>query len=1034
MSKEKGKNKKMEQLQRKSINERQRRKTIVYGVCGGIIIAAILVVTTLWVSGGARRGTDEAVNRVSEFYLEELAGRRAQVVYEDLKNNFAHMENALGILEDSDLESQETLQSFLKKVKTLYGVDEFALVDENDMVYTANGVVLGREEYGNDYDFLFGELAEPVIRTPNFQGERKQMVLATPAEGIFFQGTRVRTCFIRINIDEMLSYLTLQTSDNETYCNLYYRDGESLTNDEFGHLVEGGNLLSALSQAQFDNGFGFEMLKDDFENGRSGQTSFHHHGVREELSYIPVEGTDWMLTILIRDSVINEQISSISSEMMSRGVVQVLVTMLTMLGVFLALIYQSRKNAGVLLKQEKENGDRIRSAYAQIEREQTAMENIHATMGSGLWSMEFDKNARMISCIWSDVFRDMLGYQGEDEFPNKLESWSDLLHTDDKDYVMKEYWDTVLDYSGEKTYDVEYRLLTRNVGWRWFHAAGRLSRREDGSPITFVGLFVDIDDEKKMELQLEQQQKDLQDALAEAQHANRAKTTFLNNMSHDIRTPMNAIIGFTSLAAAHIDNTKQVQEYLSKITTSSNHLLSLINDVLDMSRIESGKMKIEEKETSLPEIMHDLKTIVQADIASKRLEFFIDTADVVNEHVLCDKLRLNQVLLNLLSNAMKFTKPGGIVSVRILQKGNSSGGLASYEFRVKDTGIGMSKEFVEHVFEPFERERTSTISGIQGTGLGMAITKNIVDMMGGTISVESEEGKGTTFTVSLQLKTCSGSVRQEAIPELKGLRALVVDDDFNTCSSVTKMLSTIGMRPDWTTSGKEAVLRARLAGEQNDEYAAYIIDWLMPDMNGVEVVRRIRGIIGNEKPIIILTAYDWSDIEEEARKAGVTAFCSKPIFLSELRDILESPFAVEEVKDDASEENTCFDGKKILLVEDNELNQEIAVEILQEAGFFIDVAEDGVVAVDKVKKAEPGQYDLILMDIQMPIMDGYEATRQIRAMEGSNLAGIPIIAMTANAFDEDRKAARDAGMDGHIAKPIDIPKLMELLMEVLQRT
>ena len=406
--------------------------------------------------------------------------------------------------------------------------------------------------------------------------------------------------------------------------------------------------------------------------------------------------------------------------------------------------------------------------------------------------------------------------------------------------------------------------------------------------------------------------------------------------------------------------------------------------------------------------------------------------DVVNEHVLCDKLRLNQVLLNLLSNAMKFTKPGGMVSVRILQKGNAPGGCASYEFQVKDTGIGMSREFAEHVFEPFERERTSTVSGIQGTGLGMAITKNIVDMMGGTISVESAEGKGTTFTVALQFKTCSGPVRQEEILELKGLRALVADDDFNTCSSVTKMLSIIGMRPDWTTSGKEAVLRAKLAGEQNDEYAAYIIDWLMPDMNGVEVVRRIRGIIGNEKPIIILTAYDWSDIEEEARKAGVTAFCSKPIFLSELRDILESPFTALVAGEAACGGRACFEGKKILLVEDNELNQEIAVEILQEAGFFIDVAEDGVVAVDKVEKAEVGQYDLILMDIQMPIMDGYEATRQIRAMENSNLEGIPIIAMTANAFDEDRKAARDAGMDGHIAKPIDIPKLMELLTEILR--
>lgn len=1017
----------MDQLWQNGMNEKQKKQTIAYGIVGGIIIAAILLITTIWVSNSARIGTNQAVNRVSKFYLEELAGRRAQVVSEELKNNFAYIENSLAILESSDLESQETLRAFLGKVKKLYGVDKFALVDENGIVYTEHSTASGLGRYA----FLSEELTEPVISTVNLYGAKKQVILAVPVEDIVFQGSRIKVCFIQINIDEMLSSLTLQTSDNETYCSLYYRNGESLTNSDFGNFKGENNLLSALSQADINNKFNYEQLEDDFENGVSGQISFKYQGYQEDLCYIPIEDTNWMLTILIRDNVISDQISSISSGMMSRSIIQIVITVIVMLAVFLILIHQYRRNARFLLEQEKADGDRIRAAFAQIEREQAAMENIHAAMNSGLWSMEFNEKAEIISCTWTDVFRKMVGYESEEDFPNRLESWSDLLNEEEKEGVLKEYWDTVRDYTGEKTYDVQYRLHTRHNGWRWFHAAGRLSRREDGSPITFVGLFVDIDDEKKMEERLEKQKIDLEDALKAAQHANKAKTTFLNNMSHDIRTPMNAIIGFTSLAAAHIDNTEQVKDYLSKITTSSNHLLSLINDVLDMSRIESGKVKIEEKEASLPEIMHDLKTIVQADIASKQLEFYIDTVDVVNENVLCDKLRLNQILLNLLSNAMKFTKPGGMVSVRILQKGNAPEGWASYEFQVKDTGIGMSREFQEQVFEPFERERTSTVSGIQGTGLGMAITKNIVDMMGGTISVASEEGKGTTFTVALQLRTCSGTVRQEVIPELQGLRALVVDDDFNTCSSVTQMLSVIGMRPDWTTSGKEAVLRVKLAEDQNDEYAAYIIDWLMPDMNGIEVVRRIRGIIGEGRPIIILTAYDWSDIEEEARKAGVTAFCSKPIFLSELRELLESPFMVSNTEDTIFEDNVSFKGKKILLVEDNERNQEIAVEILQETGFIMDVAEDGIIAVDKIKAAKPGQYDLILMDIQMPIMNGYEATRQIRALDDPVLASIPIIAMTANAFDEDRKTAFDAGMNGHVAKPINIPKLMELLRDIL---
>ena len=1016
----------MEQSHHSGIDKTQRRQTVAFAIWGGLIIAIILLLTTVWVATNAQTSTNQAVARVSEFYLEELAGRRAQVVSEELNNNYAYMERALAVIESSDLESQESLRRFLGRVKRLYGVSKFALVDENGIVYTQHSTASGLSRY----PFLSQELTGPSISMSNLYGARKQVVLAIPVEGVVFQGTRIEACFIQLNVSEMLSSLTLQGDGNVTYCNLYHRSGESLSENDFGYLSSGQNLLDALKEARMEPGSSYAGLLQDFQDGTPGQISFHYENVHEDLCYVPVEGTDWMLTILIRDNVITDQIGSISSGMMRRSIIQIVITVLVMLGVFLALIAQSRRSARILLEQEKADGARIRAAYAQVEREQVAMDMIHAAMGSGQWSMDFDEDANMVSCTWSHVFRNMLGYESEEDFPNVLESWSELLHDEDRDRVLGAYWAAVQDYTGGTVYDVEYRLLTRHAGWRWFHAAGRLSRREDGSPMTFVGLFLDVDDAKRMAEQLERQKIDLQDALAAAQHANRAKTTFLNNMSHDIRTPMNAIIGFTSLAAAHIDNTEQVQDYLAKITTSSNHLLSLINDVLDMSRIESGKVKIEEKETSLPEIMHDLKTIVQADIASKQLEFYIDTADVVNEHVLCDKLRLNQVLLNLLSNAMKFTMPGGIVSVRVIQKGAAAEGRASYEFQVKDTGIGMSQEFLAHVFDPFERERSSTVSGIQGTGLGMAITKNIVDMMDGTISVVSEEGKGSTFTVSLQLKTCSGPVRQEEIPQLKGLRALVADDDFNTCSSVTKMLATVGMRPDWTTSGKEAVLRTKLAWEQGDEYAAFIIDWLMPDMNGVEVVRRVRTIIGDEKPIIILTAYDWSDIEEEARAAGVTAFCSKPIFLSELREVLESPFATPKEEDDKAQA-VSFEGKKVLLVEDNELNQEIAVEILQGAGFVVEVADDGESAVERMEQSAPGQYDLILMDIQMPIMNGYEATEKIRALGDPRVAGIPIIAMTANAFDEDRRAALEAGMNGHIAKPIDIPKLMELLQDLL---
>ncbi len=530
----------------------------------------------------------------------------------------------------------------------------------------------------------------------------------------------------------------------------------------------------------------------------------------------------------------------------------------------------------------------------------------------------------------------------------------------------------------------------------------------------------------------EERRKVLQDALAAAEHANRAKTTFLNSMSHDIRTPMNAIIGFTALAAAHIDNKKQVADYLGKISVSSEHLLSLINDVLDMSRIESGKVKLDERETHLPDVLHDLRTIIQANVHAKQLELFIDTVDVVHEDIICDKLRLNQILLNLISNAVKFTKPGGMLSIRVIEKEGAPSGYANYMFRVKDSGIGMSREFQKHIFEAFTREQTSTVSGIQGAGLGMAITKNIVDMMGGTISVESEIGKGSEFTVCLRFRISGSSPHCEQIPRLVGLHALVADDDFNTCASVTRMLGKIGMRAEWTTSGKEAVLRAQLAIENDDEFSVYIIDWIMPDMNGIETVRRIRAIIGDSKPIIILTAYDWTEIEEEALAAGVTAFCSKPLFMSELREALLRP-VTEEESEKTSGKSTCenFAGKSILLVEDNELNQEIAATILEEQGFSVDIAGDGNAAVEKMEKADAGRYDIILMDIQMPRMDGYEATRRIRALDDSAKANIPIFAMTANAFEEDRQKALDAGLNGHIAKPIDIANLMTVLREAI---
>ncbi|MCI9399800.1 MAG: response regulator [Lachnospiraceae bacterium] len=524
----------------------------------------------------------------------------------------------------------------------------------------------------------------------------------------------------------------------------------------------------------------------------------------------------------------------------------------------------------------------------------------------------------------------------------------------------------------------------------------------------------------------------LEDALAQANRASKAKSVFLSNMSHDIRTPMNAIVGFTTLAITHIDYKEQVEEYLKKIKTSGEHLLSLINDVLDMSRIESGKMHLEEKPCSLPEVLHGLCNILQADVRAKQLELHMDTVDVLNEEIYCDKLRLNQVLLNLIGNSVKYTASGGVISMRVIEKMGAPEGYANYEFHIKDNGIGMSEEFVKHIFEPFEREENTTMSGIQGTGLGMAITKNIVDMMNGYIEVKSEQGVGTEFIVKFTFRLYSGMREPLVIPELKNCRALVVDDDFNTCDSVSYMLQQIGMRVEWTLSGKEAVLRTRQAVMRNDNFSVYMIDWLLPDMNGVEVTRRIRQEVGENVPIIVLTAYDWSNIEEEAKAAGVTTFCSKPLFLSGLRKCLNSVMAAENKGElAASKESVCIKTGRILLAEDNELNQEIAMAILEDSGFTVEVAGNGKIAVEKLEASEVGYYQLVLMDVQMPVMNGYEATKAIRSLKNQDLATIPIIAMTANAFEEDKQEAIRCGMNGHIAKPIDVDVLFETLRKML---
>ena len=421
-----------------------------------------------------------------------------------------------------------------------------------------------------------------------------------------------------------------------------------------------------------------------------------------------------------------------------------------------------------------------------------------------------------------------------------------------------------------------------------------------------------------------------------------------------------------------------------------------------------------------------LQDIVQADIQAKQHTFFIDTVDIRNELVYCDKLRLNQVLLNLVSNAIKYTRPGGSISLRIVQKNTTKSGYATFEFRCKDNGIGMSEEFAKTIFDPFTREENTTVSKIQGTGLGMAITRNIVEMMGGRITVNTKKGEGTEFVVTVKFRIADEKVSDPAIPELKGLRSLVVDDDINACQSIADMLREVGMRSEWCVSGREAVVRTEESIRHGDRFKVYVVDWMMPDMNGIETVRRIRKIVGKDIFIIILTACDWNDVEKEAREAGVTGFASKPLFPSDLHKmLLEFCGKASPGQNDLEEEIVSLKGKKVLMVDDNELNLKIGVLQLKQQGMVVDTALNGQIAVDMIRANGVQAYDFVLMDVMMPVMDGYEATSIIRKLPGGDK--LTILAFSANAFEEDREKSLQAGMDGHIAKPL---KVNELLSEL----
>ena len=678
------------------------------------------------------------------------------------------------------------------------------------------------------------------------------------------------------------------------------------------------------------------------------------------------------------------------------------------------------------ITQAKEHDD----LYAELQNEAASLDTMHEMLGSGKWTMDFDESGAMKHVNWSDEFRRMLGYNSTDDFPDVLESWSDLLHPYDRERVLKEFNETISDYTGQKTYDEEYRLLTKNRGYRWYRAVGKPTRRPDGSPKTYVGVFIDITEQKEMMQELAQQRESLSIALEEANQANKAKTAFLSNMSHEIRTPMNAIIGLDRIALNDPGISDATREHLEKIGLSAQHLLSIINDILDMSRIESGRMTVKNEEFSFAKALAQVNTIISGQCRDKGIEYECRVKGTVDDYYIGDEMKLRQVMINILGNAVKFTPSGGSVTF-VVEPTAKFDGKTTLRFIISDTGIGMSQEFLPKLFDAFSQEDSSSTNRYGSTGLGMAITRSFIELMNGTVSVESEKQKGTTFTVTVTLIDCDQkSMEDDAdIPQPHELCVLVIDDDPIACEHAQLVLGQVGVNCEKALSGAEGLQMAKVRHARREPYSLILVDWRMPDMDGIETTRQIRAAVGTETPVIILTSYNWDEVEDEAKAAGVDTFVAKPLFAGKVLDEFREAFKKKNAE--LLRKTADLKGCRVLLAEDVMVNAEIIMMVLSMREIQVDHAENGRVAVEMFEEHEEGYYDAVLMDMRMPEMDGLEATRRIRAMGRSDAKNIPVIALTANAFDEDVQRSMQAGLNAHLSKPVEPDVLFETLEALL---
>lgn len=1020
--------------------------TTTIAVIGSLILAIILVAGTMWMGSRARRDTEEAVRSVSLLYLDELAGRRKQVVEDNLREKIQTIRVAVDLLTAEDLTDKAHLESYQTRMKRLYHLDKFAFVDTDGLIYTSTGTQSNIDEYSFD----FRALSEPEISIFHPDSPDKRIVIAVPVS-IPFLGKTLSVCFMAIDMQEMLAGVSMTThTGNATFCNIYTEDGIALTDSVLGGLAMEDNLLEAMQVAVFEPPYSYESFTKEFQLGTQGVVSFTFNGIRETLTYIPVRGTDWQLTYLIRESVISERISSISEGTVRRSIVQSALTVAAMLVMFGFIIWQTKRNSRLLLEQETaEAANRVKQEelehrlalqekLLEEERHREQQDKMITALAADYWSvyyLELDKDAGV--CYQEHTDLDSPGFKVGEHFP-----YLAAVTAYANQYITDPYREEFLRFiqpdairEGLKRHRViSHTYMVKRHGRESFETVrfARVQRAgdQDGQQVDSVGAcFVDVDADTRNTME---QQQALSDALMAAEEASKAKTAFLSNMSHEIRTPMNAIIGLDSIALNDPDTPQKTSEYLEKIGASAEHLLGLINDILDVSRIESGRLTLKNEEFSFQKLLEALNTMFSGQCQDKGLEYQCRINSEVDDYYIGDNMKLRQVLINILGNAVKFTPSGGKVELDV-ERAAQFDGKTTLRFTISDTGIGMSKEYLPRLFDTFSQEDSSTTTKYGSTGLGMAITKSLVELMNGHIDVDSEKGVGTTFIVTVTLSD-SGRTdlqeQEEVHPD--EMTVLIVDDDPVACRHAQLVLEKAGIASELASSGKQAVDMVRLRHARMDPYNLILVDWKMPEMDGVETARQIRAEIGRESAIIILTAYRWDDVLEEALQAGVDSFLPKPLFAAAVLEEFKSALKRKNIPEKKQQAKADLAGRRILLAEDMDVNAEILLMVLQMREMKADRAENGKQAVDLFAAHPAGYYDAILMDMRMPEMDGLEATRVIRAMDRPDAKAIPIIALTANAFDEDVQRSLQAGLNAHLSKPVQPELLFGTLENLIQ--